>query len=288
MVAAGANCDRGRAVVVISDLLSPAATRSHRASILLPALEAVLDDPAERVRVMLPPAIVRIYPVDRGAAAHLAERWLDRTTDEGLHAPELERLAWQLTLTHPSLGIRLLRRMLIAGHEEVKTKAGQLAALLSLRQPHTPPDSSTATAESLLHAALQSTATRKGVAMLLAQLVEELSENSDRGGRTDGPARADQPLLIRLLDDNDGEVRRAALGFAHNLTHPLDRHRNLLTAAASTQAFREHPGSLLHTLSQQAGDLPTEALDLCALAQQQRRDRRRYPNSGSRRCLLRD
>ena len=63
---------------------------------------------------MLPPAIVRAYLADKDAAVHLAERWLDRATDEGLRAPDLERLAWQLTLTRPSQGVRLIRRILIS------------------------------------------------------------------------------------------------------------------------------------------------------------------------------
>jgi hypothetical protein len=263
IVSAGMNCDRGRAVTTIAGLLSPAATRARRASILLPALEAVLDDAADQVRVMLPPAIVRAYLADKGAAIHLAQRWLDRTTDEGLQAPELERLAWQITLTRPSLGVRLIRRMLTSVHDDTRTRAGLLAALISLRQPDSQPDSGMATAESLLRTAFQNTAARKGVAMLLAQLVDELPETSNQAGGTNSGGHPDQHMLVGLLDDSDSEVRTAALGFAHNLTQPFGRYRNLLAATATSQAFREHPGSLLYALSEQAGDLPTETLELC-------------------------
>jgi hypothetical protein len=263
IVAAGMNGDRGRAVITIADLLSPAATRAHRTRMLVPALEAVLDDPAEQVRAMLPPAIVRTYLADKDAAGHLAERWLDRATDEGLHAPELERLAWQLTLTRPSQGVRLIRRMLISVHADVRTRAGQLAALISLRQPDSLSDGGTATGESLLHTALQNTAARKGVAALLAELVDELSENPSQADGAARPVRPDKHLLIALLDDTDSEVRSAALRFADNLAQPLDQYRDLLAATGASQAFREHPGAVLHALSEQAGDLPTEALDLC-------------------------
>ena len=263
IVAAGMNCDRGHAVITIAHLLSPAATRAHRTRMLLPALEAALDDPAEQVRAMLPPAIVRTYLADKDAAVYLAERWLDRATDEGLHASDLERLAWQLTLTRPSQGARLIRRMLISFHDDVRTRAGQLAALISLRQPDSLSDGGTATAESLLRTALQNTAARTGVAALLAELADELSDNTSQVDGADRPVRPDQHLLIALLDDNDSEVRSAALRFAHNLTQPLDQYRNLFAATSASQAFREHPGVVLHALSGQAGDLPTEALDLC-------------------------
>lgn len=263
ITAAGMNCDRGRAVITIGDLLSPAATRAHRTRMLVPALEAVLNDPAEQVRAMLPPAIVRTYLADKDAAAHLAERWLDKATDEVLHAPELERLAWQLTITRPSQGVRLIRRMLISAHDDVQTRAGQLAALISLRQPDSLSDGGTATAESLLHTALQHATARKGVAALLAELVDELTENTSQADGSNRPGRPDQHLLIALLDDNDSEVRSAALQFAHNLTQPLDQYRNLLAATGASQAFREHPGPVLHTVSQQPGDLPAAALDLC-------------------------
>jgi hypothetical protein len=264
IVAAGMNCDRGRAVITIANLLSPAATRAHRTRILVPTLEAVLDDPAEQVRAMLPPAIVRTYLADKDAAVHLAERWLARATDEGLRAPDLERLAWQLTLTRPSQGVLLIRLMLISAHDDVRTRAGQLAALVSLRQPDSMSDGGTATAESLLRTALQNTAARKGVAALLAELVDELSDNTSQASGAGTPVRPDRHLLIALLDDDDSEVRSAALQFAHNLTQPVDRYRNLLAATGASQAFREDPGTVLHALSEQAGDLPTtEALDLC-------------------------
>jgi hypothetical protein len=235
--------------------------RNHRTRMLIPALEAVLDDPAEQVRAMLPPAIVRTYLAGKDAAVHLAERWLDGATDDGLHAPELERLAWQLT--RPSQGIRLIRLMLISAHDDVRTRAGQLAALISLRQPDSMSDGGTATAESLLRTALQNTAARKGVAALLAELVDELSENPSQADGAARPVRPDKHLLIALLDDTDSEVRSAALRFAGNLTQPLDQYRDLLAATGASQAFREHPGAVLHALSEQAGDLPTEALDLC-------------------------
>jgi hypothetical protein len=263
IVAAGMNCDRGRAVITIANLLSPEATRAHRTRMLIPALGAVLDDPAEQVRAMLPPAIVRAYLADKDAAVHLAERWLDRATDDGLRAPDLERLAWQLTLTRPSQGVRLIRLMLISAHDDVRTRAGQLAALISLRQPDSTPDGGPATAESLLRTALQNAAARKGVATLLAELVYQLSENTSQPGAADRPVRPDRRLLIALLDDNDSEVRSAALLFAYNLTQPLDQYRNLLAATGASQAFRDHPGAVLHALNEQAGDLPTEALDLC-------------------------
>lgn len=129
-------------------------------------------------------------------AVHLAERWLKRTTDEGLQPLDLERLVWQLVLTRPSLGVLLIRLMLISAHDDVRTRAGQLAALISLRQPDILSDGGIATAESLLRTALQNTATRKGVATLLAELVDELPENTSRASGAHTPVRSDRQLLI--------------------------------------------------------------------------------------------
>src|SRR5262249_11496299 len=158
-------------------LLAPAATRPHRVRLLLPVLHALLDDPHERVRVLLPPAIVRAYLADRDAAVDLAQHWLQRTSDAALGAPELDRLAWPLFLSRPEAGSRLVQRMIQSQISEARTKGGALAALTSLRQGVIPGEE--AITRSLLHDALQDTATRQGVATVLAQLVDELPDGAD-------------------------------------------------------------------------------------------------------------
>lgn len=261
LVTAGINTDRGQAANTLTYLLAPAATREHRVHILLPVLQAVLDDPDERVRVMLPPAIVRTYLSDQDAAIHLAEQWLTRATEAGLQALELDRLAWQLLLSRPQAGTQLLRRMIQSPIADVRTKGGALAALASLRRGAL--TGSEATADVLLHYALQDAAARKGAAGLLAQLVDELPDPPDAGNDTAGVVRADRHLLVDLLNDDDEKVREAAARFALNLAQPLSRHAALLAATATSRAFAEHPASMLHALARATGDLPTEALDLC-------------------------
>ena len=255
--------ERARAVITMADLLSPAATRTHRATLLLPALEAVLDDPAEPVRAMLPAAIVRTYPADRAAAIKLATRWIHLTTDDGLRAPDIDQLAWQLVISHPSSGVLLIRRMLIASHEDVRTKGGQLAAQVAVRKHQIDSDSRLVQSQSLLSTALANSAARAGVAMLLAQLIDELADRSDTTDETTSTVHADRHLLLRLLDDSDQDVRAAAVDFGRYLTQPLNQYTDLLKATATSRAFREHPGTLLHALRAHAGNLPAEALELC-------------------------
>ncbi len=259
-VTAGMTSDRGQAIHTLAYLLAPAATRPHRVRLLLPVLQALLDDPHERVRVLLPPAIVRTYLADRDAAVDLAQQWLQRTSDAALGAPELDRLAWQLFLSRPEAGSRLVQQMIQSQIAEARTKGGALAALTSLRRGVIPGEETIT--GSLLHDALQDTAARKGVATVVAQLVDELPDGADAGSDA-GTVQADRRLLVDLLNNDDQEVREAAISFALSLAHPLSRHASLLAATATSRAFAGHPGPLLHALARAAGDLPAEALDLC-------------------------
>jgi hypothetical protein len=261
LVTAGLTSDRGQAIHTLAYLLAPAATRPHRVRLLLPVLYALLDDPHEHVRVLLPPAIVRTYLADRDAAVDLAEQWLQRTSDAALCAPELDRLAWQLFLSRPQAGSRLVQQMIQSQIAEARTRGGALAALTSLRRGVIPGEE--AITGSLLHDALQDTSARKGVAIVLAQLVDELPDGAMVGSDA-GSVQADRRLLVHLLNDDDQAVRQAAINFALSLTHPLSRHASLLAATTTSRAFTEHPGSMLHALARAAGDLPAEALDICA------------------------
>lgn len=261
LVTVGMNTDRGLAARTLTHLLVPAATREHRVHILLPALQALLDDPDEGVRVMLPPAIVRIYLTNQDAAIHLAEQWLTQATEASLQAPELDRLAWQLRLSRPQAGTQLIRRMIQSPIADVRTTGGALAALVSLRREHF--SDGDVTADSLLQRALQDTAARKGAAGLLAQLVDELPDPPGVENDSAGTVRADRQLLVELLNDDDEKVRETASHFALNLAQPLGKQAALLAATATSQAFAENPSSTLNAVAQATGDLPLEALDLC-------------------------
>jgi hypothetical protein len=262
LMTAGMNNNREQAVRTLTYLLAPATTRERRVRLLLPTLQAVLDDPDESVRVMLPPAIVRTYLIDQSAALGLAEQWLMRASDAALDAPELDRIAWQLLLSRPQAGTQLLQRMIQSSTAVVRTRGGALAALTSLRQNSFPGDQ--ASPDALLRDSLQDPAARRGAAALLAQLVDELPDPPDAGDDAGGAVHADRQLLIDFLNDNDEAVREAAANYSAHLAQPLSRQAaTLLAATATSPAFAEYPTPVLHMLAQVAGHLPVQALDLC-------------------------
>jgi len=263
LVVAGLNCYRGRAVNALAHLLAPAETRDDRVQRLLPTMGAVVQDPAEQVRVMLPPVIVRTYLSNIHAAVDLAERWLARASDDGLRAPELDRLAWQLLLGSPGLGVHLMQRMVGSPIPEVRTKGGLLAALAALRQVELPTGEGALSANAVLRQALDDVAARKGVAILLADLVDELPEPPEDDVQPADGVRPDRGLLVRLLNDIESEVREFAIRFAHDMTPPLTTYARLLSATATSRAFEEHPASVLHALRRLGVELPAETLELC-------------------------
>src|ERR1019366_6724756 len=113
-------------------------SRSSRVERLLPTLRVVVEDPTEQVRVMLPPVIFRTYLSDIDAAADMARRWLAQTSDDGLRAPELDQLAWQLLIGSNDLGADMAQRMIDSATPEVRTRGGILAALAALRRIELP------------------------------------------------------------------------------------------------------------------------------------------------------
>jgi len=263
LVVAGLTSDRGQAVSTLAHLLAPATTRDDRVQRLLPTLREVAQDRAELVRVLFPSVIVRTYLSNIDAAVDLTERWMAQVGEDGLRAPELDRLAWQLLLGSPGLGLRLIHRMIVSSIAEVRTKAGLLAALTALRQVELPAREGAVAADAMLHQALDDVAARTGVAILLAELVEELPESREGYAVPVDAVRADRGLLVRLLNDPKSEVRERAVRFAHDMSAPLHRYAELLSATATSQAFKEHPASVLHALRRSSGELPVETLELC-------------------------
>jgi hypothetical protein len=263
LVVAGLTCDRGLAVNTLAHLLAPPGTRHDRVQRLLPTLEAVVQDPAEPVRVMCPSVVFRTCLSDIRAGVNLAEQWLARATADCLRAPELDRLTWQLLLSRPVLGAEMIQRTIRSAIPEVRTRGGLLAALTGLRQIELPDDGAPS-AVSVLNQALADAAARKGVAILLAELVDELPEPSQYDVAPPGSQRADRGLLVRLLNDPNSEVRESAIRFALDMTTPLSANATLLLATATSHAYADHPATVLHSLRRAGGELPVEAsLALC-------------------------
>jgi hypothetical protein len=261
LIVAGLIRDRGQAVYAMAWLLAPAVTRDSRAARLLTAARMLAAAPDETVRVLLPPVIVRIFLSDHAAATEIAELWLDHATDETLRALELDRLAWQLLTSGAASGSSLIERMVTSPIADVRTRGGALAALASVRRDSLRAGSDAIAPGVVLGRAMQDAASRKGVAQLLAQLVDQLPAAS--GHEAANGVVADRELLIRLLDDDDHDVRESAVRYTFDLTAPLSRHSELFAATARSLAFREHPAPMLHALHRLPSDIPQEALDLC-------------------------
>jgi hypothetical protein len=264
LVVEGLSSDRGQAINALAHLLAPPNTRHDRVQRLLPTLRAAVQDPAEQVQVMLPPVIFRTCLSHFDLGADLADQWLARATDQALQAPELDRLTWQLLLGRPALGFAMIQRMIHSPNAQAQTRGGLLAALADLRQIGSSDPDSAPSATTPLHQALAGAASRKGVAILLAELVDELPEPPSYDGASADPQRADRSLLVQLMNDPDDEVREFAIRFALDLTRPLDASAKLLSATATSRAFTDHPASVLHALRRAGGALPVDAsLELC-------------------------
>jgi hypothetical protein len=264
LVVQGLNSDRGKAINALAHLLAPQNTRHHRVQRLLPTLRAAVQDPAEQVHVMLPPVIFRTCLSNFDLGADLADQWFARATDQALQAPELDRLTWQLLLGRPALGFMMIQRMIHSANARAQTRGGLLAALADLRQIGPPDPDGAPSATTLLHQALAGAASRKGVAILLAELVDELPESPSYDRASADPQRADRSLLVQLMNDPDDEVREFAIRFALDLTTPPNANANLLSATATSLAFTDHPAPVLHALRRAGGALPVDAsLELC-------------------------
>jgi hypothetical protein len=264
LVEAGLNCDRGYAVSTMAQLLAPSEPRQHRVGLLLPALDALVEDLAEQVRVMIPSVILRIYQYEAEHAAMLVRRWLVQASDRGLHARELDGLAWQLLIRGDYTGLDLIRRMIDADIPEVRAKGGALAALAELRGVDLVESDEATSTYSLLRGALRDPAARNGVSIIAAQMVDDLSEPSDYNAADGRPPHVDRGLLAALLNDDDDEVRTTALRFASNMKTTLRSSGRLLSATATSRAFAEHPAAILFALRGSGDELPADGtLEIC-------------------------
>jgi hypothetical protein len=286
---AALNCVRGRAVRAIATLLYPQQHRTPRLAMLRDTVTAMVDDPVEQVRVMLPAALKEVWKADAPAAAKLLRAWAGRASEIGLTAGELPRLLMLVDLTDPGLAAELVARLLRSHHAPVRQTAGGLAAFFQLRAqqsassgPVLQSDDSPLPHDNALGLALADASARAGVADALGSLVDELvddlpelttpattgSSPPTRAGPIALGTAADvetpgQRLLVRLLDDDDPAVRSAAMQFPRSLRRPLVGYSTLLTTIARTQGFADDPQTLLYALRQRAGELPDTVVDLC-------------------------
>jgi hypothetical protein len=151
--------------------------------------------------------------------------------------------------------------MLETGSVDVRRRGGVLAAMavflgIGALEPERRPRP-----QDLFEQSLGDAASRSGVAEALAVRVEDLPQVSRA---QDAEVSADEGLLVRLLDDEDQAVRKAAIGFVRHIGGSLARRERLLTALVPTSAFSDFPQEVFHALDQAGAELPVAAtLSLC-------------------------
>ncbi|MFJ6726667.1 hypothetical protein ACIQPQ_17330 [Streptomyces sp. NPDC091281] len=260
-VIAGLNSDRGAAAFCIAQLLGPGEHRAERLEALLPAIRSLAVDDADQVRLWCPVILIRVHLADQTVVSELSRNWLGLADDAQFIAPYLDRLAWQLLHSDADLGLTLVQRMLETGSVDVRCRGGALAAMaaflgIGALEPERRPRP-----QDLFEQSLSDAASRSGVAEALAVRVEDLPQVS---GAQDAEVSADEGLLVRLLDDEDQAVRKAAIGFVRHIGGSLARRERLLTALVSTSAFADFPQEVFHALDQAGAELPVAAtLSLC-------------------------
>lgn len=245
---------RGVAVATAADLLSHAASRGARLPRLAPMLQRAVSDHSE-VGTWFPAALGAVHELDTTMARDLADQWVQDATDDELSAPHLQRLAVQLAVTNPSSAKLILDRMLASGNSTAKSRAGALAIYFRLAGINVDEEGEPAA----LSRAIQDEAGRRGVA---SQLVHQLGDLPPDSGLATGEI-PDQSLLIKLADDDSDDVRAEIAEIGQQFGSQLAQYNDLLDKLADTETFKQHPGRLLHQLSQRRDELPPAALKLC-------------------------
>lgn len=259
IVSAGMNSTRGQALIAATQLAGGASGQRY-ASRLADVLARIIDnEPMQEVRVLVPDAIACLVPHDRASAVTLLGRWLARSSDQGLAAPNLVALAYCVGLHEPNLANEIAERMIGASPASVRSAGGTLAAYLAWRSQQ--PGRSHPAAMQLFTQALADADARAGVAFAAAELRDSLEDDL---AEVEGDNRIGWSLLIRLLDDREEQVRSNAGRFAHRFEGSLDPYERLLAAAAATEHFHEIAGALFFAVQGHRGEAP---LALIALAE---------------------
>lgn len=245
---------RGMAVATAADLLSHAASRDARLPRLAPMLQRAGSDHSE-VGTWFPAALRAVHEQDTAMARDLADQWIQGATDDELSAPHLQRLAVQLAVTYPGSAKRILDRILASSNNTAKSRAGALAVYFSLAGINVDAEGE----PTVLSRAMQDQAGRRGVA---SQLVHQLGDLPPDSGLATGES-PDQRLLIQLADDDSDDVRTEIAKIGQRFGPQLGQYNDLFDKIADTETYKQHPGRLLHHLSQRRDDLPPAALRLC-------------------------
>jgi hypothetical protein len=256
IVVAGLNRVRGQAANTAGFLLFAPEHQADRLPLLRSLLRRIVLDADAAVRVFGPQALLAALAVDPGLFEWGLPVWLGRASDAVMHAPNLGQATWAAARLQPALAGSIVQRMLSADDDAVRRRGGNLATLCALRGVQIGTDD-----PYQLEAALGDARSRRGVAVFLAQMVDELSDADPTPPH--GRAIVNMALLYQLADDEDEGVRSEVANVLRYTNAPLTRHADTFRRLAQTRAFVDHPGNVLHVLSQRQDVLPESVLDLC-------------------------
>jgi hypothetical protein len=226
---AGINTDRGKAALMLGDILIHDAD-GHRTALVLPFLDRLAADPSVAVRTCVAHVVTACLRHARPAAV-AAFGILIRDDDRLLATQPVERLMMYLgnggavDLVHP-----LVARMLASSATDVQEAGGRLAAFAGIEWGQ--PDLFSSSA------AHEPPAIRKGVASLCAHYLPHTAD----------PAAA-STALVASFDDADEGVREAAAQVAAQLRgRRLRPYKRLVSALISSASFEKAESQLLLTL----------------------------------------
>ncbi|WP_433635453.1 hypothetical protein [Nocardia sp. CA-120079] len=245
---------RGVALNTVAALLAQPATRSERLPLFKPLLEQVTTDLSEAVRVLVPQALVLTWSEAPEFVITLAREWLASAPPRVLEAPRLPELMWLMRNRSPASTAAFLRAMASSPSTHARTAAAWMATMLAVDNVELPGFD-----RPLLELFLADTDVRAAVADCLTQLVSSLPP-SDPGEPEASPTLG---LLLRLMNDEAGEVREQTTAVVRYMEGPLSTYADLLKAIRDTRMFSETPAYVLDGLHRRLGELPDIVVALC-------------------------
>lgn len=223
----GMNTARGSLAEALGDLLV-FDVDGQRTELVVPYLDAMASDPVLSVRSCVAHTIAASLRYARPEALRSFERLID-AEDRLLAASFVEQLMLYIGNVDPEAIAPVIQRMLGSDDDEAREAGGRLGAFAALEWSRA----------ELMEQALSGDAyVRKGVAEVCA-------------GRMDCTSNAGLATasLIRLMNDEDDEVRKAAAQVALNLRdYPLRQFTEVLMALIDSPSYDHATPQLLITL----------------------------------------
>jgi hypothetical protein len=236
------NCDRGRALLAIADLIRG---KPSRLQSLRTAIENGASDRIDAVRAAAAQALLASLGQDRDFVVASLRRVLLDASDALLATRAVARLVSYFAQTDFAMWRDVLDRMSSSSDSQVLRLGASSAALASFRNPD---------AGALVNAALAgSEHERLGVADVAAANVthEEFSEVAELWACT-------------LFTDASSEVRREAATAVSSLPpESLGDHRELLRSFLASPSFDDNPGLFFRHLAESATVPADLQLDAC-------------------------